>query len=256
MQGTEIMQIKTLLRTAGLSVMDYRCTAAPGDKPPRESFVAHSISYVRRGSFGCSSRGRHHELIPGSLLVGHAGDEFSCSHDHHAGGDECLSFQFTPEMVDSIGCGARIWRLGCIPPLPELMVLGELAGSASQGGSDVSMEEAGLMLVQRFAEVSSHRPRPGPRCHPAARDRRRAVEAALWIDALAHESIGLDSMARESGLSVFYFLRVFNRVFGVTPHQYLVRSRLRRAAGVSPERFRRATRGERKIFQDRPRFPA
>ena len=78
-------------------------------------------------------------------------------------------------------------------------------------------------------------------------------------------------------------------MLGVTPHQYLVRSRLRhaarlladdarsitdvafdvgfgdlsnfvrtfhRAAGVSPRRFRQAAKGDRKIFQDRLAAPA
>ena len=77
-------------------------------------------------------------------------------------------------------------------------------------------------------------------------------------------------------------------MLGVTPHQYLVRSRLRRAArlladdarsitdvalevgfgdlsnfvrtfhraaGVSPRRFRQAAKGERKILQDRIALP-
>jgi hypothetical protein len=125
-----IVQINTLFETPTLSVMDYRCSAAPGDKPYVELFAAHSISYVRKGSFGYCSRGRKHELVPGSLLIGHGGDEYSCSHDHHGGGDECLSFQFTPEVVEAVGDDSKIWRLGCIPPLPKLMVLGELAQSA------------------------------------------------------------------------------------------------------------------------------
>ncbi len=278
------MQINTVFQSGALSVTDYRCSAAPGDRPYIELFSAHSIAYVRKGSFGCCSRGRSYELVPGSLLVGHAGDEYSCAHDHHAGGDECLSFQFAPEIVEAVGDDSRIWRMGCIPPLPRLMVLGELAQSASEGGSGVSVEEVGLVLARRLVELLSDRPRS--RKNTAPRDRRRAVEAALWIDAHSHESIALDAMARETGLSTFYFLRVFNRVFGVTPHQYLLRSRLRRAArlltedtraitsvafdvgfndlsnfvrtfhraaGVPPERFRRASRGERKILQDRLR---
>jgi len=281
------MQINTLLETPALAVMDYRCRAAPGDKPYVELFSSYSISYVRKGSFGYCSRGRRHELVPGSLLLGYAGDEYCCSHDHHRGGDECLSFHFAPEVVASVGDDAKLWRLGCIPPLPKLMVLGELAQAASRGDSDISLEELGLTLVRRFVELFSECSRP--RAHTAARDRRRAVEAALWIDAHSHEPIGLDAVARQAGLSTFHFLRVFNRVFGVTPHQFLVRSRLRhavrlltedtraitdvafdvgfndlsnfvrtfhRAAGISPARFRRSSRGERKILQDRLRSPA
>ena len=36
--------------------------------------------------------------------------------------------------------------------------------------------------------------------------------------------------ASDAGLSAFHFLRLFAQVLGVTPHQYLIRSRLRRAA--------------------------
>src|SRR5262249_32363781 len=117
-----------------------------------------------------------------------------------------------------------------------------------------------------------------------ARDRRRAVEAALWLEANAHRDIELEDAARQAGVSPFHFLRLFSGVLGVTPHQYLLRSRLRRAArplaaddkpvteiaydvgfndlsnfvrtfhraaGVSPLKFRQASRGQRKIFQER-----
>jgi AraC family transcriptional regulator len=46
------MQINTLFETPTLSVMDYHCRAAPGDKPYVELFSSHSISYVRKGSCG------------------------------------------------------------------------------------------------------------------------------------------------------------------------------------------------------------
>ena len=64
----------------------------------------------------------------------------------------------------------------------------------------------------------------------AARDRRRAVETALWIDAHSHRQIDLEDAAAQAGISPFHFLRLFSDVLGVTPHQYLVRSRLRHAA--------------------------
>jgi ketosteroid isomerase-like protein len=37
-------------------------------------------------------------------------------------------------------------------------------------------------------------------------------------------------MARYAGLSPYYFLRTFERVTGITPHQYVMRARLREAA--------------------------
>jgi AraC-like DNA-binding protein len=106
----------------------------------------------------------------------------------------------------------------------------------------------------------------------------------LWIDAHSHGDIDLADAAAQADISPFHFLRLFAGVLGVTPHQYLVRSRLRhaarlltddarsvtdvaydvgfadlsnfvrtfhRAAGVSPRKFRQASRGHRKILQER-----
>jgi AraC-like DNA-binding protein len=162
------------------------------------------------------------------------------------------------------------------------MVLGELAQAAARGRSALGVDEAALRFAHRFVEVVTGRVTASLR--PSARDCARAVEAALWIDAHAHTALDLEAIAAAAGLSPFHFLRVFARVLGVTPHQYLLRTRLRRAAqllaedarpvtdvafdagfndlsnfvrtfhraaGVSPGAFRKAARSERKIFQER-----
>ncbi len=280
------MQATTLLERPWISVFDFRCEAGPGDEPFVEQHGGHSISYVRKGSFGCMCGGRFFELVAGSVLVGHPGGEYMCTHDHVCG-DECLSFFLAPELVEAIGDDATIWQIGAAPPLPELMVLGEMAQAAAEGRSDIGLDEIGHAFASRFVEAVSGKPRK--RATVTARDRRRAVEAALWIDAHSHREIDLEAAAKQAGLSPFHFLRLFSAALGVTPHQYLVRSRLRhaarlladddiavtdvaydvgfadlsnfvrtfhRAAGVSPTRFRQISRGKasrdlRKIFQER-----
>ena len=278
------MTATTLLERPSISVSDFRCDAGPGDRPFAEQHRCHSISYVRKGSFGLQCRGKSHELVAGSILIGHPGDEYTCTHEHVCG-DECLSFFLKPELVDTLGDDSAIWQAGCAPPLPELVVLGELAQSAAAGNSDIGLDEIGLVLASRFVAAVSGKPRKIG--FLAARDRRRAVETALWIDAHSHRPIGLEDAAGQAGISPFHFLRLFSDTLGVTPHQYLVRSRLRhaarrladddsaitdiaydvgfgdlsnfvrtfhRAAGASPLRFRQASRGMRKIFQERLAF--
>jgi AraC family transcriptional regulator len=276
------MVTTTVLRSGSISVFDYRCNAGPTDEPFVELHSSFSVSYVRRGSFGCRTRGESFELVAGSLMVGHPGDEYMCTHHHHVCGDECLSFQLAPALVEAIGNNTETWRIGCVPPLSELMVLGELAQAAAEGTSDLGLDEVGLLIAARFVEVVSRRELSSSKA--SGPDRRRAVEAALWMDAHSDAPIDLDRAASQVGLSPFHFLRLFTKVLGVTPHQYLVRSRLRhaarllvdvarpitdialdvgfadlsnfvrtfhRAAGVSPRRFRLAAKGDRKIFQDR-----
>jgi AraC-like DNA-binding protein len=43
-------------------------------------------------------------------------------------------------------------------------------------------------------------------------------------------ALTVESLAREAGLSPYHFLRTFQAVTGVTPHQYILRTRLREAA--------------------------
>src|SRR5664279_5043398 len=115
------MPVTTLLQRQTLSITDFRCAARPEDKPFVERHSRHSVSYVRKGSFACESRGGRFELVTGSVLVGHPGDEYVCSHDHVCG-DECLSVFLAPELVDAIGGDTEVWKIVAAPPLPELMV--------------------------------------------------------------------------------------------------------------------------------------
>ncbi|WP_257167192.1 AraC family transcriptional regulator [Bradyrhizobium sp. SRS-191] len=277
------MSASQLFEGRDVTVSEFRCTAVPGERPYAEQFAGYSLSYVRKGSFGCHHRGRFFELVTGSLLIGHPGDEFMCTHDHVCG-DECLSFAFDDALIEEIGGDRRLWQAGAVPPVPELIVLGELAQASATREQTLGLDEVGHLIASRFiATVSGEAERPAA---PSQRDRRRAVESALWIDDNADQDIDLADAAREAGVSPFHFLRVFAAVIGVTPHQYLIRARLRRAArrlgeedtpvtdiaydvgfadlsnftrtftraaGVSPLKFRKASRGERKIFQERLR---
>ncbi|HEY6641766.1 AraC family transcriptional regulator [Povalibacter sp.] len=276
------MAIATLLQRESINVVDYRCNAGPDDRPFPEQHRQYSISFVRRGSFGCHIEGEHYELVAGSVFIGHPGGEYLCTHDHHGCGDECLSFGLSAEVVDMIAGPQRpLWRTRCVAPLPQLMIVGELAQVIAAGNSDMALDEAGVLLAAKYIEVVSGQSRRSLRTHAQAR--RRAVEAAMWIDANSQHAIDFEQAARQVGLSSFHFLRLFAAIIGVTPHQYLVRSRLRhaarlladedrpitavaldvgfndlsnfvrtfhRAAGMSPRDFRRAARGDRRIFRE------
>lgn len=268
-----------ILQSGSVSVIDYRCASGPADRPFTETHARYSISYVRKGSFGYRWGGRSIELVAGSVLVGYPGDEYMCTHDHHHGGDECLCFQYTREVIDEIAPKAR-WRVGALPPMAPLMVIGEWAQTVADANSDAGWDEIGLMFGSRLAQVTAGKAAAERKL--LSRDKRRAVETALWIDANAHNDVDLATAAKVAGLSSYHFLRVFAAVVGVTPHQYLVRARLRnaarllveseqpvtdiafdvgfndvsnfvrtfgRAAGASPRAFRHAARANRNFFQ-------
>ena len=221
------MAATTILERGGLAIVDYRCAARLRERPVVERHTAFSLSYVRKGSFGYRYRGAPFELVPGSILLGAPGDEYTCTHDHVCG-DECLSIQLAPELVDTLGASPALWRIGCLPPLAELVVIAEQTQAAVEGRGDAGTDELALTFAARFAERASGS-KPAPFA-ARARDRRRAIEAAQWLDDHLQERVDLHSAAATIGLSAFHFLRLFTAVVGATPHQYLLRARLRRAA--------------------------
>ena len=274
------MQTTSMLASGPIQVVDYVCSATSHSAPFTELHSGYSLSFVRQGSFGYHSRGRSFELVAGSVLVGFPGDEFVCTHEHHAGGDECLSLRLSDEFVALLGDAPAIWQQGALPPQAELMVLGELAQAVIAGQSDAGLNEVAHCFAARFISLVGGRGKLP--LTVTSRDRKRAVDAAHWLDSRAQEAVDLERLAAHVGLSPFHFLRLFSRALGVTPHQYLVRVRLRRAArllvdpqrtitdvaldvgfsdlsnfvrtfrraaGVSPGAFRRAARGDRKILQ-------
>jgi AraC family transcriptional regulator len=274
------MPATTLMQRGSMAATDYRCDRGPHDAPYPEEHEAFLVAYVRGGNFGYHYRGHAFELVAGSVLIGRPGDEYMCTHEHVCG-DECLVFSFAPDLAEAVAAGSALWQAGCLPPVAEAMVFGALAQATADSDCDIGLDEAGLLFAATCARVVADEPSRAP--HPSARDRRRMVEAALWLDAQAGEKIDLETTAGTAGLSPYHFLRLFRAVLGVTPHQYLVRARLRRAArlladedhsitdiafesgfadlsnfvrtfhraaGVSPRQFRRAARGGRNIFQE------
>jgi AraC family transcriptional regulator len=275
------MRARTLLESPSVRVVDYQCTAGPHDAAFPECHTSSCLAFVRSGSFGYRVGSARHELVPGALLVGRLGDEYVCTHEHRCGGDRCLSFHFAPAVTDELG--AAVFRTRGVAPLVELGVIGALAARAADGDANVGLDEVALLLANRLAGLDRGT-RPTTRTSPA--DRKRAIRAALHLRAHAAESIRLDALAAEAGVSAFHFLRTFTRVVGTSPHQYLVGCRLenavalltdesrpitdvayavgfrdlsnfvrtfRRAAGVSPRAFRRASVGHRRILQERVR---
>ena len=210
------MQATTLFAGESLSVFHYRCSAGPQDRPFAEVHPCHSVSYVKSGSFGCVTLGARHELVAGAVLIGRPGQEYMATHEHHGCGDECVSVKLSHALADELGLAKG--ELAALPPLPELMLLGDHVRAA----------DAALVFAERVAALAAGQ--RNDRAAPSAKERRRAVEAALWLEENLAHPVGLEEAARQAGLSPFHFLRVFRKAIGVTPHQYLLRLRLREAA--------------------------
>jgi AraC-like DNA-binding protein len=57
----------------------------------------------------------------------------------------------------------------------------------------------------------------------------RIVKAKLFIDENFHQEIDLHNISSEAYFSKFHFIRLFKSIYGKTPHQYLIYTRVENA---------------------------
>ena len=201
---------RELFRGDGLAISEHVCSYGPEDRPFEERLCASSVAFVVEGAFGVRSPAGSTALGPGSVMLGNAGDPYTCVHD--AGrGDVCISFRYSADLLDEAGRSLGLrprFRGISLGPAPDFAAFLELLG--------------------RVLEADAGAPRSLSRPRPA--DERRAVEALRHIDAHADEPLSLASLAARARLTRFHFLRSFRAAVGTTPHQSVLAARIRRAA--------------------------
>src|SRR5262245_30056564 len=210
----------------GWGVQDIVCTCGPGDHEAEELTATSSLALLLSGSFVGRDQHGTSLLSEGSYLLVNAGHCFACSH-RHGEGDRCLSFRFEPELFERIAHDAGAKPSFAHNRLPPLRDLSGITARARQGMGraeiieEVAFEQAGEALglagrARRGPSPAQHHGRPT-----------RVLRYMAAHSAAPHKLTGLASMAC---MSPYHFLRTFRAVTGVTPHQWLLRARLREAA--------------------------
>jgi AraC-like DNA-binding protein len=228
-------QMRTIAAGDGWQVTDVLCTFGPRDRPFEERHAGVCIAMVAAGAFGYRSAAGRELLTPGSLLLGNAGECFECGH-RHAPGDRCVSFHYQPAYFERLAADMGLsraeasFRHGRMPPLRAFSgLIARACSGAAHDASDVAWDE----LAVELADTTLRTTQPDAKRHAAATSASawsRVTQAARLIDETPDAPHTLARLAQLCGLSDFYFLRTFERVTGVTPHQYVLRARLRHAA--------------------------
>ncbi|UVK37131.1 AraC family transcriptional regulator [Mesorhizobium sp. AR10] len=216
----------------GWHVCDVVCTAGAGDSPFEEEHRTFCVAAVTSGTFRYRAQQGTAMLAPGALLLGNPGTCYECGHEHGAG-DRCLSFHFEPAYMERIaanvpGVKKLTFETPRLPPLPALASLLAEAETARETADVDALEELGLRIAgAAMAAASGATP---ARRAPSRRDQKRVAEAVRRIELDADGAISLAGLAGETATSPFHFLRTFRQVAGMTPYQFLLKTRLHRAA--------------------------
>ncbi|MFT3803932.1 MAG: AraC family transcriptional regulator [Burkholderiaceae bacterium] len=193
------------------------------------------MAAVVSGSFVYRVEAGRDLLAPGAILLGNVGRCFECGHEHSQG-DRCLSFHFTPECWEGIARsvpGRHRGRFGAIsiPPLPSVLPVMAALESSGELGQPI-IEEVALAFAGQALRLSHDL--PVETRMPRAIDERRISTALHQIEEsssdVESDDLSLASLARQAAMSRYHFLRTFRRIVGMTPHQYLLHVRMRKAA--------------------------
>jgi len=172
-------------------------------------------------------------MAPGALLLGNVGQSFECAHEHGRG-DRCVSIAYRPDYFDQLACdaGAKSSRRFAVGRIPPLRMFGPLvsraAAAASASRALLVWEELTAELAVRAVRAASGAPSHSPITPSAVLS--RVTKSIRRIENDPARALSLLALARDARTSPYHFLRGFREVTGVTPHQFILRSRLRRAA--------------------------
>ena len=221
---------RVLAAGAAWRVLDVVCTSGPRDRPFEERHPDVAVAIVAAGSFEYRSADGRQLMTPGSLLLGNPDQDFECAHDH-AAGDRCLSFHFAPACFERLAADAGVsprFPANRLPPLRARSPFVARALAALGGGSQLPWEELAVHLATRTARLAAGL--SPDRRPPTPSAVARVSRAVRRIERHPDGDLTLAGLSRQAGLSPYHFLRTFESVTGVTPHQYVLRTRLRRAA--------------------------
>jgi AraC family transcriptional regulator len=237
------MRGRVLARGDGWVVEDVICTSGPQDRSFEEQHGGVAIAMVVAGSFQYHASPRPELMTPGSLLLGNVGQCYECGHAHGAG-DRCISFRYAPGFFEDVVRDAGLPNASSrfpwsrVPPLRDLSRLVALACTGLVADTELDWEELSLELAaQTLYLVHNREPR---RNDAATAALARVTGIVRAIEEQPAKDHTLAKLARQADLSPYHFLRTFEQVTGVTPHQFTLRARLREAAlrlALEPDRI-------------------
>lgn len=221
-------KVRSLAAGEGWWIDDVVCTAGPRDRAFQEQHSKVSVAVVLSGTFQYRTSTGNELMTPGSLLLGNAGEPFQCSHDHGTG-DRCIAFHYSEEFCERSAIATKQqFRIPRIPALRALTPLASSTGMLLRSNVDREhFQETAYQVLDRATHLQQGL---GSRRTLSASSLARVSRVVRAIEAHPEETHELAELAAMAGLSRYHFLRCFESLTGTTPRQYVLRTRLRRAA--------------------------
>ena len=221
-------RVVQLVRTDALTLERFDHTPGVAHRDPeRERADGYAVNFVETGSFRVRTKGAWHEVGADRLFVTTPGLEFSCAHADDHPQDRCLSVSFSDQALESARSTLKLGESTVLPLTNRRAYLQHALGECG-AGTEARAEAIAGALLQSLSNPESQQPlfrRERLTWYAARVNRAKALMEARFA-----ETLSLSAIARDAGMSVYHFARVFAELEGQSPHRYLIDVRLGHAA--------------------------
>jgi AraC family transcriptional regulator len=235
-------QQRTLFRSPEIRVIDFRCRVACHSTGPEEWLEAHSIVFVRAGTFRWTVDGETIAADPNYVLFFDPSRPYRIAHPV-AGGDDCTAISLSPRLVrDVVAAHAArdaetadtAFRVRHAFGTPRALALQyELVALLRAADPPrIAVQDLVLTLADEAVRAVYRGAGGGTAMTAEYRQRRRdlAEAARTRLQASMPTPPSLDGLAQALGCSPFHLSRTFRQVVGMPIRRYVARLRVRAAA--------------------------
>ena len=236
-------RVVELVRTGAVAIERFDHTpGAPHRDPDRELTTAHGVNFIEAGSFQVRTTGPWVPVATDRLFVTRPGLEFSCAHGEDHPSDRCLSVSYSDDAIEGARSTLTLDEAAVVRALTNRQAYLHLALQDCGGGSEARAEALAGALLHSLSRVVA--PHPLFKPDRIAWYASRVDRAKAMIDAHYADKLSLSDLARDAGMSLFHFARVFGELEGRPPHRVLLgvrlahaRARLQEGASVTDTCF-------------------
>ena len=191
---------------------------------PRHSHDYYVISLIERGNQSFTHKGMKHLTLPGGIILINPGEVHTGEAADKTGFELRSLYPTTSHM--EMATFELTSRHQMLPFFKEVRVddakirnsILSLHKAMSQGASTLECESRFIwtlaQLIKQYADTSFAETRIG-------KEKKAIQQARHYIEERFAKGVSLHELARDVGLSPYYFLRVFRAEVGMPPYAYL-----------------------------------
>ena len=218
-----MLHTRTVVDRDGVTIRDVACRDASDRADAPEEATAHTVVFVRRGSFVRTAAGVESVCDPTVAYCTSPGDE-ECFEHPHTDGDDCTAVSFDPSVATSLWADEPV--PGALPTPPHVDLEHRILLAAGHGAADPrELAEGAIGLVAHALELNGHRAVAAGR--PTADRARRTVVNDAREALAADPDLSLPELAHAVAVSPHHLSRIFRRATGQTISRHRMRLRAR-----------------------------